>query len=713
MRPRLRQAGWALLVCMALAHLATGPASGQETLPPKAPAAAEAASEDTLQGEVLPKVFYLKDADGNLQAMLGWTYERVMELWRQQRQLIQENERPPYSIQRCELSGTAAGDSAELVARFTIAVHQSGWVGVPLRLNDAVLREAPTYQGSGEFVLDVDPERLGHIAWLDGEADTTHELTCKLVVPLEQIGPQSRLRLAVPQAGVSQLYLQVPLERTAAEVSEGATLDTVRSLAGGKTELKVIGLAGDFELTWHPADSKVASLPTILQASSAQLIVLNGRSINTETKLTVRSLGSEFDHFQVRLPPGADYIGTPQSGPTLVAVDVSAPGGKLYDVKLDKKTVGPVEVRLVTERAHAAGQADDVLELGGFEVLGAVRQWGTIGVQVDGNWQVVWGETNNVRRIDEKAARRALSAQFGGSEAGSLRPADEMAVAARGDELAAGFEYFAQPYSLSARIVPQKTRLRVEPEYVLQVGSDEVKLEARLKYMIHGAKVRFLDIELPGWKLDAVGPNNVVDVDAAMTAGDDSPAIPLLQETGGDLEITLEAHQRIEPGSDVVSLDFPRLDGETVSADVTVEAVSADVAVVSDDNVELVPRLEETTDLAPQTVRSQMKLPQRQQEPLYYRTTAESARFVADMKVHQQEVSAALATRLSLSKGNTDVEQLLALQIAYVPADHFSLVVPRGVRPERLTVLYEGQRIVPVPTRVRLDRDEPITTVRA
>jgi len=84
-------------------------------------------------------------------------------------------------------------------------------------------------------------------------------------------------------------------------------------------------------------------------------------------------------------------------------MDAAASRGKLYEVKLDKKTAGPVEIRLVTERAHNPQQAEELLELAGFEVAGAVRQWGTIAVQVQGNWQVVWGQMSHVRQVDEFA----------------------------------------------------------------------------------------------------------------------------------------------------------------------------------------------------------------------------------------------------------------------------------------------------------------------
>jgi hypothetical protein len=674
MRQRLWHCGLLLLALAGLWCGALGRMSRGQEKPPESPPAADSRADNALPGEKFPQVYYLKDRDGNLRAVPNFPYEEFMELWKLQHQLAGESRRPAYSIQSLMISGTASATSAELVAKATIAVHEAGWVGVPLRLNDAHLRERPAYAGPGDHELDVDPARNGYVVWIHGGADQIHEVTFKFAVAVEQVGTQSRLQLSVPSAAVSQLQLQVPLARAEAKVSEGSKLDAARPLAGGKTELKVIGLAGDFELSWHPADSQVPSVPTILAVSTDQEIRMNGRNVSTDATLSVRSLGSEFDHFQVRLPPGADYIGPSQPGVSLVAVDASAASGKLYEVTLDKKTTGPVEVHLVTERTHNSTQPDEMLQLAGFEVPGARRQSGNVDVQVEGNWRIVWGETNHVRPVDDVAVRRG-----------------------------ARFEYFDQPYSLPARVEAQETRIRVEPEYVLLVGGNEARLQARLKYTIRGAKKRSLEIKMPGWEVDKVGPDALVDSDASATGTGESFAIQLRQETGSEIELTLEARRKIDAGAERVELPLPEPQGDVAAAD---------VAIVSDDNVELLPLPDDTTALAAQAVRPQMKLPKRQQDALYYRTTGPGAQFVAAIKLHEQSISTAMITQLDVGQDDTEVDRRITFQVAYQPTDHFTLSVPRSIRPERLTVLYDGERIVPVPLRPGLLSNEATALVQ-
>ncbi len=650
------------------------PADKPPTQPAPEPAAAKPAADQTIPGEVLPKVYYLKDKDGNLHPVPGFSLEQFIDLYKLKNQLGQQNQQPNFSLQNLTLTGAAVGQHVELVAEYTVVVHLEGWVRVPLRLSGGMLRQQADYQGTGEHFLHFEPDGDGYVSWIRGEPGKTHRVTLRLLAQVTAIGAESHLRLSVPRAAVSHLQLQLPMERAVARVSEGSTLESVQPIEKGKTQLKIVGTGGELDVAWHAADSQVASLPAVLEASGTQLVRIDGRSINTEAKLTVRSSGGDFDRFQVRLPPGADYVETAQAGASLVAVETSAAKGKMYEVKLAKKTNGPVDVRLVTERAHDPQQTGETLELAGFEVAGAVRQWGTVGVQVEGNWQILWGQSNHVRQPDELA--------------GPLRR----------DDLTAGFEYSAQPYSLTARITPQKTRVRAEGEYVVLVGSDEAQLRARLKYTIRGAKVRSLEVDLPGWEVDWIGPANLVNVDAVNTGETGPLVIPLLQASSGELELSFEARQKISPETASVVLEMPRPRGEAVA--------NANVVVVPADNVEIFMQPDDTSGLAPQPLRPQInELPERQQDPLYFRTTAAAAKLVASVKIYEQSISTALFTQLDVDEGVTRVDQRMTFQIAYQPTDHLALSVPRSIRPDRLTITMDGQRLAPTAIRERPDPD--------
>ncbi len=658
---------------------ASGVAMADEAAPAAKEPAAKTAPFQPLPGEVEPPLYHLPDKDGKLQLVPGFSFDDFRQLFELKNQLAQQTRPPAFTIQSLSLTGTADRQRAEIEAQYQITVHESGWVGVPLRLNDAVLTAIEGYEGPGDHFVHYEPQGRGYVAWIRSDAEKTHRVLLKLLTGLVTAGPESHLQLNVPRDVTrSQLKLAVPLPRAVAKVSDGGTLES--SLPEGeKTELNVVGLGGALDVAWHAAEAQVAGLPTALEVSAAVQVRINGRNVSSDAKLNVRSLGGEFDRFQVRLPPGAELADAAQSGVTLVPLEATSPKGKLYEVKLEKKTPGPVNVRLVTDRAHTSPQAGDAIELAGFEVLGAVRQWGTLTVQIEGNWQIQWGHSNQ-SRVDELS--------------GPLRP----------DDRTAAFEYFVQPYSLTARVVPQKTRIRVEPEYVLLIGSGECQLRARLKYTIRGAKVRSLEVDLSGWEVDNVGPATLVDVDALAPSQNHPFTIPLLQASSGELELTLEAHQRMAPDAGRVALDLPRPQSEATAA--------ANVAVVPADNVELVLQPEETRALAPQAAKPQIKLPDGQQDPLYFRTEGSESRLVATLKVHEQSISAALTTQLDVDERQTRVSQRMAFQIAYQPADQLTLAVPRGVRPDRLNITLDGQRLVPTVLRERTESDAELIPLR-
>jgi len=647
-----------------------------------APSPSAKPAEKPIAGEILPETYYLKDKEGKLQAVLGFPYEQFIEIYKLKNQLDEQNKQPDFSIQSFTLSGSVAGGRAELTADVSVVVHADGWVRVPLRLGDAVLRETAAFEGPGDHFVHLDPGGDGYLGWIRSEPEKTHRITLRLWAPVAQIGSESHLHLTSPQATVSRLQLQVPIEKAVVRVSDSAALESVKPAGAGKSTVSAAGISGEFDLTWLASDNQVARLPIVLESSAAMTVRVDGRSINSDAKLTVRSSGGEFDRFQVRLPPDAEYVATPQTGITLVAVEAETPGGKVYDVKLAKKTAGPVDVRIVAQRTYPAQRAEEGIELAGFEVLGAARQWGTVAVQVEGNWQIKWGELRHVRQVDEVAAT------------------------VRRDDLAAGFEYSVQPYSLVAHILPQTTRVRAEGDYVIQVASEEALLRGRIKYQIRGAKIRSLEVDLPGWEVDVVGPANLVNVDAVSAEPNRPLVIPLLQATSGELELTIEARQKIDAETAKVALRLPTPHGESVPP--------ANVTVLSADNVELLIEPDATNGLVAQPVRPKGSTPtERQQEPLYLRTAGDEPTFVASIKVHEQTISSATDAQLEIDDREARVDERINFEIGFVPTDSLLLGVPRLLRVEELSIWLDGQRLSQSAIRQRSDEGNgDVTMVR-
>jgi hypothetical protein len=461
----------------------------------------------------------------------------------------------------------------------------------------------------------------------------------------------------------------------------------------GHTRFVARRIDGDFDLSWWPADRPEVGAPIQLEAIGETAARIDGRSIRWTASLSVRGFGGDFDRFHVRLPEGAELKTSEHPGYTLTSElpdnavpnnelpnnelpDKKGTGPALVEVRLEKSTAGPVEIRLVAERPAGAFRPDEPLNLAGFEVVEAARQWGHLAVHAVGDWQVLWG-----------------------SDDAAVRQVSELPSGLRRDDLLAGFEYARQPYSLPARIVAKETRIGVEPEYLFLVEDDEVRLEATWKYTVRGAKAYALEIDLPDWTIDELGPANLVNLDSVIPSRTVPLVVPLLQPSTGGFELTLRAHRPLSEGIGSLGITLPVPRANHVSP--------AAIVVQAADNVELQPRTEVMTGLARQRVAPAMKLPPRQQPPLFYRGDIARSKFVADFAVLPQVISVDVTSRIDLADRAGSIEQRLDFHIQHEPATTVALLAPRELaNSPDLRIDFEGQ---PLTIRRQGDEADPAT----
>jgi hypothetical protein len=92
--------------------------TSDKTLPDRASANSPAAPPDAQ----LP-LYYLKDKQGNLQAVPGFRFEDFVELYKVKNQLDERERKPAYALARMTAVGSVTGDRAELNIQFTIVVE--------------------------------------------------------------------------------------------------------------------------------------------------------------------------------------------------------------------------------------------------------------------------------------------------------------------------------------------------------------------------------------------------------------------------------------------------------------------------------------------------------------------------------------------------------------------------------------------------------------
>lgn len=589
---------------------------------------------------------YFRDSKGNLVLVPGMTFEKLEKLLKLEQGLTPA-QAPSYVFDGLAVVGSVQNQLATLEVTASIRVREAGWVRVPLKMNKGVLRQIPKYSGPGEQFTTFDAAE-GYQCWLKGADAKPHTVKLTMVYPVHESGTQSRLEMLLPRATESSLKLSVPLEKAEGSLKAGNEgIVTAKSTGGGKSDVEVIGPGGDLQLSWQPAQGMSAESRQLLDASGEIQVRVEGRNlIRSEARLKVRSFGSPVETFRVRLPAGMEWVPTNPTGYSVIPV--SAAGGQKaqeVEVKLERPSSGISEVRLLSSLVPGAEPAGGALQPARFEVLGAVRQRGVIDFGVDGDWSLEWTEDASTRRVDV--------------------PPD----AAQGGKSIARFEYFRQPCGLELKVSARPTRLVIEPSYIITVEPQLMRLEATLKCRVRGARPARLTVALGDWEFERASPESLVEQEL-LDASQKPLSLPLKAGPTGELEIKLELHKEIPPGSSRIAFDLPRPAADMLDP--------AGLVVQVADNVEISPRARELSGLTSDTLPPGSKLSMRQQPPLVYRDLgyAGTSHFSADFQVRSRQVLVDAQAELKFGPQSVAVEQRLGYRILYEPQRTFTLLVP-------------------------------------
>ncbi len=642
------------------------PATPATTPVPTTPAPMPAAGDAGAQQRSLLDTYLLRDSKGNLVPVIGMSFEDFEKLLRLQRQLAPP-EPPKFSIDVVSLKGTADASQAKLSAKIEIRTQAAGRHPVPLRMTEAILLDEAKYEGPGELFLTFDAAAGGYVAWVTSKGAESHTISLNVATPISTVAGQSRLKLTLPRGTESSLRVAVAESRVSAELDTGSEgILSVEAVEAGGSEMAVLGAAGQVSMRWKRVSTGDSTARSILESSGELIVRVEGKNrISTDARLRVRSFGSAVESFRVRLPRGMELVPTSPVGyrvevvsdpaTSMMEADSSKRPAQVVEVRLDRPTNSVIEVRLLAALVPDSQNGGMALEPAEFDVLGAVRQRGTVDFVVEGDWNLSWTEDSSVRRIDAET---------------------DVASPAR---TAARFEYFRQPCKLGLTVASRPTRVFVEPSYVVYVDGKLLRLEATLKYRWRGTQPQTLSIDLGNWSIAKAEPDTVLD--PTRLSREARPlAIPLRDDIAvpADFEIKLEAQQTLAENSSVVDFLLPRPDADIVTP--------ASVTLLPADNVQLTPSTTELQGLLADIAASSARLPTRGQPALTYRdlSTGDPTRFVGTIKLLPRRTTLSSVATLSFARERLHVEQVLEFTVAHQSRQSFELLWPQSVVPQDL-----------------------------
>jgi hypothetical protein len=653
------------------------PASSGETPKPVAGPAVEASQLDT---------FLLRDSKGNLVPVLGLPFEEFEELLRVKKGLAPPPA-PGYVLEKLSLVGTAEQGIANLQLTATIKVRDEQWVRVPLNLPTAVVREPARHEGPGEHFLTYDAAAGGYICWLKGSDPRPHVVTVAFSVGLTSIGDERRLAVTLPRATESSLRLTAQDRQAEASLIAGEGILRTRTLGDDRTEVSVLGPAGDLQLSWHPGRDVTAKGPSQLDASGEIAVRIESEHrITSDARLRVRSYGAPLETFRVRLPPAMELVPLPPTGGYSVRALASesssppaargVPPTQMVEVRLDKPTTVATEILLRAQR-EADALSSAPLMPARFDVLGAVRQRGTIDFTMDGEWQLDWTEDKSVHRLDltpDTAASRVV----------------------------ARFEFFRQPCGLALKVAARPSRVSVEPTHMVYVDPQRVRIETTLKYRFRGARAAGMTFEVGDWSFDRISPDALLEAPVAIAPGKMQFPFRAGAAPPTELELKLETHRTLPANSERLALTFPRPVADVVAP--------ATIVIAAADNVDLTPQISELVGLSSDT--APLRLPGRQQAAVVYRDLGggEPALFAAEIRKLTRTTTTSARASVRVDRQQAHIDQRLSYRVAHEPQRSFVLAVPRELAlGGNLQVRFNDEPLVANPVQKPASMDPALT----
>ncbi|MGB9688025.1 hypothetical protein [Thermogutta sp.] len=608
--------------------------------------------------EVKPEQIYLRDSDGSLKLMLGWTMAQFEELVRLRDALEQRSRPPAYALEGVNITGKAFDHYAELFIECKVRILTDTPVRVPLGLEQIILREIPRRADGSQLLIFRNQNDGGYVVFLQGKKDSLEDITLQAWVPVVQNGNDRRLVLTVPETPVSELELELPVENPGLTVGPGTTLVGTETTAAKTTRVKVAGLGPGFELAWHGEATPEKEKPPILESAGLVLIRTSGTNLEFDARLTLRTYTTPFDRVRIRLPQGAALLPTNTSGYTVTEVSGNSEErgfGRVVEVSFPKKVTGPVEVRL---NARRPVDSHDWMNLAGFSVENAVRQWGYLAVVVTADQTIIWGNLVGVRQI-------------------ARLPNTQEAIEATGS-----FEYYCQPYTLAIKVVPRLSTLSVSPQYRVDFSSTELLLQGTLSCEVRGGEVSTIDLDSSGWQISEVTLRGE-DLPLVLSQSEGSvTTIALPRRMSGKFEISFKARQDAPPRGEVFRLAFPRVKASRIQP--------AELILVAAPNIDLRPHPQESEGVMTAAVsESNLAVP----NVFAWRLTSPGATLVAEWDSRPREITVEMETRVQVQGNQAEIEQRLRFQVAYQPwAEPWRLTIPRDLD-GKVVALLDGRPV--------------------
>jgi hypothetical protein len=567
------------------------------------------------------------------------------------------------------VTGTLAGDRADLSVEFGVTLRSPGPAWVPIRLDEK------TVVGAYEGTRDLPLRSTGEGWQLELRGIGTHlvrvEFRTRLRVTLEG----HRLDVAIPEAASTRFAFEVAERVSEAVTSSGELVEVQAAHEAGRARLSAhLTPRSRLDVSWRVEAEPGLQLPPLLTLQGEIAIDIDPGSFRTRSTWSVHAVRGTTQSLELRLDPADEVLELEFDGQSVPAGIERNDGSTLLTIALhDPLRPGQPKALVMTTRRAISTARSAVITFGGFALTNAKEQSGAIGIAQNGNLWIEGLPGRGLRRIDP---RTELPPDL------RARPATALA-----------YVFADQPFELILRVDPSSPLVRAEAETTITLDARQARVDTWLEYQPAQGRLFDLSVGLPaGLMLESAGPADVVEAsqrDGAAT-GDGAVRVvtlrltPVAQEAG-TFRIHLAGRQDIDPGRPVDLALFQPLDATSGGGR---------IAVLTDRNVTASMRAEDGQGTRPITAGAfrdaAREAPSNWPWPddrapattpsLWLRYDGRPANLALAVAVHPRALSYRTNLRVSVDRRNQVIDQETACTVHFGTLDHLDVEVPSGWR---------------------------------
>ncbi len=642
--------------------------------------------------QVEPNLYYVEDDLGRLIPVPGFRYRDFVDLVRLRDGLPAQAETPGVVLEQLRMKirlPTPAGSNvthADVDVECVVRSTRSGWGMLPLKLPELILAKPPEVVGNGEVVVTIDPSPVdsktdrasnqpslrqgvfepqsildkGFLVWINEqnegqetdsvkrrEGGRPHTIVLKGQVPVDVSLDRDQLSFTLPAATDSKISVETQRRDPLVKINAGVITPTTQLIDGeddtAGSIVEIRGAVGPTRLQLE--ESQIGNVPVrqIAESRVESVVRVDGRLAEITAGFSLTNLAKNEGLFTIRLPSRSVVRSVGNAAKILSRG--GSPSRPQVVVRVDKTKDGNASFELVCERAIDTS-SEDRIDVGGFSIdeIPLWRQWGQVSVFTDEDWTVEWEPRSGNRQTDASATL---------SQEGFV----------------AAFAFDSQPMSLPLQVLPRRSQLVVEPEYIFHVTRNRLELSIRLQAVVRGVAAKQLDILAPGWKIEGVGPPGVVD-SASVSESSGVVTVPFLKPIAGEVVVELQCSRQLDPASEEVQWTTPVPKADLVGP--------ASVGITSESDIELVPDTERIVGMSRQVL-SQLNSPTVDLSRMAYRVQADKATFVATRRILDQQIDASITAQVDVGLRQVVVQQATRINVAHVPLQFIEWMVPQSV----------------------------------